>query len=203
MIMRYNVSETPPWKVQEIFSHRFAETDRALVMLWWFNFLFISFFIFIRVEFTARFLLYPHSKFTRLRRVTPLTAATLAQLDVLSEMVQLMSKPNTSSKRLQANIVNRTQALLSVNLSLSEPEPNQTQVWGFGTWRSTLILASDLLASHSSTQLCRAASPFLCRSCEWCPGGYREAERGSGLSAAPLFTLMVSRCVSDPSTAER
>lgn len=188
MIMRYNVSETPPWKVQEIFSHCFAETDRALVMLWWFNFLFILFFIFIRVEFTARFLLYPHSKFTRLRRVTPLTAATLAQLDVLSEMVQLMSKPNTSSKRLQANIVDWTQALLSVNLSLSAPEPNQTQVWGFGTWRSTLILSSDLLASHSSTQL--LAEP-LHRSCAALvndvPG---DTEKQSGALDSPLLLCL-------------
>lgn len=115
--------------------HYVSEADQALVMLLWFteqrrglfnDFIFICFFI--RAETRARFLLHLHSEFTRRLRLAPLTAATLAQLGILSETVRLMSKPNKSSKRLKANIVDRTQAVLSVNLALSEPGPNQTKV---------------------------------------------------------------------------
>lgn len=137
----------------------------------------------------------PHSEFTRLLRLAPRTGATLAQLDVLSERVRLMSKPNTSSERLKANIVDRTPSALSVNLSPSEARAKPNTGPRIGTWRSTCIRATDALASRShTTTTCGAASLFNAPLREWCPGGCGEAERGSGLSAAPLFTLMVSRC---------
>lgn len=171
MIRRYIVSETPPWKVQEKFPHRVWVTDWALLMLWCFTEQSQGFLVFFfRTRITCRFQLLPHSEFTRLRRFALLTAVTLAQLDILSETLRLMSKPNKSSERLKANILDWTPSALSVNLSLSKPQPNQTQVRGSGHDSGRRYEPWAL-----STQ--RVAGPLRC---EWCP---------RALGSSPLLCL--------------
>lgn len=124
MINRYIVTETLLWKVQEIFPWGVSEKDQALLMLW-------SFLMFHRGEPVRNHIQVPASPPFRIHqtaKVSMLTETTLKQLEVLSEMVWLMSKPNKSSKRLKANIVDWTPSAVSVNLSLSELQPNQIQI---------------------------------------------------------------------------
>lgn len=191
MIRRYIVSETPPWKVQGIFPRRVSETDRALVTLWCSTeqsqsvFLCIFFRGLNHIQVPAS---PPHSEFTRLLRLAPRTGATLAQLDVLSERVRLMSKPNTSSERLKANIVGRTPSALSVNLSPSEARAKPNTGPRIGTWQSMCIRATDALASRShTTTTCGAASLFMRRSVNDVPG---DAEKQSGALGSPLLLCL-------------
>lgn len=50
----------------------------------------------------------------------------------IRRLIRRLRETNTSSERLKANIVDRTTSALPVNLSLSVPQPNQTQVRGSG-----------------------------------------------------------------------
>lgn len=83
-------------------------------------------------------------------KASTLTETTLKQLEVLSEMLRLMSKPNKNSKRLKANIVDWTPSAVSVNLSLSELRPNQIQIlrWGHKS-RHRYALGRTRARSHA------------------------------------------------------
>lgn len=81
-----------------------------------------------QVETASRFLPLSASGIHQTAKVSILIETTLKQLGVLSEMVWLMSKPNKSSKSLKANIGAWTSSAVSVNLSLSELQPNQIQI---------------------------------------------------------------------------
>lgn len=124
------VTETLLWKVQEIFPCRVSEKDQGWLMLW-------SFLMFHRGEPVLRSKPHPDPAFPpcsihQTAKASTLTETTLKQLEVLSEMLRLMSKPNKNSKRLKANIVDCTPSVVSVNLSVSELQPNQIQIlrWG-------------------------------------------------------------------------
>lgn len=122
MINRYIVTETLLWKDQEICPCRVCEKDQAWLMLW-------SFLMFHRwpaLRFKTHPGLFPPFSVHQIAKASTLTETTLKQLEDLSEMLRLMNKPNKSSKRLKANIADYTPSSLSVNLSLSELQPNQT-----------------------------------------------------------------------------
>lgn len=147
-----------------------------------------------QVQTTSRLLPLPLVAFIRrAAKASTLTETTLKQLEVLSQMLRLMSKPNKNSKRLKANIVDWTPSALSVNLSLSELQLNQIKIprWRHKSRHGYVHGHTCRNAIHTGFG---AGFGVLVLLSEWCPGGCGEAERGLSSSAAPLFTLMVSRC---------
>lgn len=138
----------------------------------------------------------PPFRIQQTAKVSMLTETTLKQLDVLSEIVWLMCKPNKRSKRLKANIVGWTPSAVSVNLSFSELQPKQIQILRSGIESRRRYVHRH---THAHTQKCnthtqkcnthRFQGQFGVHAllCEWCPGGCGEAERG--LSSALLLCL--------------
>lgn len=115
----YTVTETLIWKIQEICPCRVSERDQARLILW-------SFLMSHRWGPGLRFKPHP-GRFPSLSmsQASTLTHSTLKQLEVLSEMLRLMNKPNTDSRGLDANTVDYIPSSLSVNLAFSEVKPNQ------------------------------------------------------------------------------
>lgn len=92
----------------------------------------------------------PHSGCShQLAKASMVTETTLKQLEVLSEILWLMSKPNKNSKRLKANIVDWTPSVVSENLSLSELGPSQTQIPEMRTQEQTQICAHRRTRTHA------------------------------------------------------
>lgn len=147
-----------------------------------------------RGETASRFLPLPAFRIHQKAKVSMLIETTLKQLGVLSEMLWLMSKPNKRSKRLKANIVAWTSSAVSVNLSLSELRPDQIQIWDQYMSVDTDMSTDVPVCAHMHAEMRYTQVWCSCVALEWCPGGCGEAERGLSSSAAPLFTLMVSRC---------
>lgn len=137
----------------------------------------------------------PPFRIQQTAKVSMLTETTLKQLDVLSEIVWLMCKPNKRSERLKANIVGWTPSAVSVNLSFSELQPKQIQILRSGH-ESRRRYVRRHAHTHTERQYTQVSGPVWC-SCvalwvmSW---GMRRGRAGSELCAAPLFTLMVSRC---------
>lgn len=119
-----------------------------------------------------------------------LTETTLKQLEVLSEMLRLMSKPNKNSKRLKANIVDWTPSAVSVNLSLYELQPNQIEILRWGHKSRHRYVHGHTRARSTRTRKCNthrfeAGLVFLCCSLSDVLG---DAERQSR-AWAPLLLL--------------
>lgn len=129
----------------------------------------------------------PSSSFHQTTETSTLTETTLKQLEVLSEMLRLMTKPNNNSERLKADIVHWTSSAVSVNLSHSELQPNQIQIlrWGHNeqTHTHTHMHTDTLVHAHvhrfGSGLLCCSLSDVL-----W------DAERQSGARAPPLLLCL-------------
>lgn len=123
-------------------------------------------------------------------KASTLTETTLKQLEALSEMLQLMSKPNKNSKRLKANIVDWTPSAISVNLSLSELQPNQIQIlrWGHES-RHGFVQGPAHTHTHGNAIHTGfgAGLVFLCCSLSDVLG---DAERQSGAWAPPLLLCL-------------
>lgn len=145
-----------------------------------------------QVETTSRSCLFSPCSFHQTAKASTLTETTLKQLEVLSEMLRLMSKPNKNSKRLKANIVDWTPSAVSVNLSLSELPPNQIQIlkWGHES-RHRYAHGHTRARSHARGNAIHtglgAGLVFLCCSLSDVLG---DAERQSWAWAPPLLLCL-------------
>ena len=191
MINRYMVTQT--LKVMEIFPCRVSEMDQPWLMLW-------TVLMFRRGEPVLRSKAHPGSclslsprRVQQTAKASTLTETTLKQLEVLSEMLRLMSKPNKNSKRLKANIVDWTPfRCICKSISFwTAAKPNRDPE--MRTREQTQICARTRSRARGNaihTGLVFFSGPVLVFLCWSLSDVLGDAERQSGAWAPPLLLCL-------------